>query len=101
MRGYGVSPSGTKAKLVEKILEHEIKQRVSDFNEEDVVEGASSWRRRGVDDESRGEKEESGRKRNGSRMLKDTYGFGRDGDNDEETRGTGEDDEEDVDCLTR
>ena len=46
-RGYGVSPSGTKAKLVEKILEHEMKTlaMTSDFNEEDVVEGASSWRR--------------------------------------------------------
>ena len=69
-RGYGVSPSGTKAKLVEKILEHEMKTlaMTSDFNEEDVVEGASSWRRaRSVDDaKSRARrKARIGRKRNG------------------------------------
>ena len=46
-RGYGVSPSGTKAKLVEKILEHEMKTlaMTSEFNEQDVVDGASSWRK--------------------------------------------------------
>ena len=100
-RGYGVSPSGTKAKLVEKILAHEMKTlaMTSDFNEEDVVEGASSWRRaRSVDDAkvAREKEGENWAQTERSRMLKDTYGFGRDGDDEEEdTWRRGEDDEED------
>ena len=80
-RGYGVSPSGTKAKLVEKILEHEMKTlaMTSDFNEQDVVDGASSWRKaRSVDEKVAKEKEgENWAQTERSRMLKDTYGFGR------------------------
>jgi len=106
-RGYGVSPSGTKAKLVEKILEHEMKTlaMTSDFNEQDVVDGASSWRKaRSVDEKVAKEKEgENWAQTERSRMLKDTYGFGRgniddddddDDDDEEDTWSRGEDDEE-------
>ena len=76
-RGYGVSPSGTKAKLVERILEHEMKTlaMTSEFNEQDVVDGASSWRKARSVTEAKEKEGENWTQTERSRMMKDTHGY--------------------------
>ena len=104
-RGYGVSPSGTKAKLVEKILEHEMKTlaMTSEFNEQDVVDGASSWRKaRSVTDGTKAkEKEgENWTQTERSRMLKDTHGY-KSTHNKEENKDKEGEEEEEEDTWSR
>ena len=105
-RGYGVSPSGTKAKLVEKILEHEMKTlaMTSEFNEQDVVDGASSWRKaRSVTDGTKAkEKEgENWTQTERSRMLKDTHGYKSTHNKEEKKDKEEEEEEEEEDTWSR
>ena len=101
-RGYGVSPSGTKAKLVEKILEHEMKTlaMTSEFNEQDVVDGASSWRKARSVTEAKEKEGENWTQTERSRMMKDTHGY-KSTHNKEEKKDKEEEEEEEEDTWSR
>jgi transcription antitermination factor NusA-like protein len=76
-KAYGVSTTGTKEKLVDKIIEHEKKTMAmtEGFNEGSVIGDARGWRnQRTMNANDRDDENYSQTER--SKILKDTYGFG-------------------------